>query len=108
MTPGPWIAVKAEGKRERLGIFEVKTANDIASGFGHRSVVSEASALDKDDAQLIAAAPAMLKALTQLVKLIDALDADAWDARACCRAALEEAQDAIALAQPDLTRLTSR
>jgi hypothetical protein len=102
-TPGPWIAVKAEGTRgdraNKCGIFEVKAQQDIDAGFGHRSVVSERGSLFEADAHLIAAAPELVTALERIVALIDMCDADAWDCRVVCRETLADAREAIAKAR---------
>jgi hypothetical protein len=65
-TPGPWapwLAAKADGKRGKLGVWEIKSAADVEAGFAHRNIVGEASGLTEKEARLIAAAPELLGAL---------------------------------------------
>jgi hypothetical protein len=73
-TPGPWTpwqAAKADGKRGKLGVWEVKSVADVEAGFAHRNIVGEASGLTEEEARLIAAAPELLAALKQIARITD-------------------------------------
>jgi hypothetical protein len=96
-TPGPWtpwLAAKADGKRGKLGVWEIKSAADVEAGFAHRNIVGEASGLTEKEARLIAAAPELLAALKRVSKGITP-DLDTHD----CEFLLDIARAAIAKAE---------